>query len=69
MASIATNFLHSVSCPPTTSNVNFATGTSDANMVIADLSSSGRLNIYNGGAKGTVNAILDISGWFTATIS
>ena len=51
-----------------TSDVNFATGTTDANMVISGINSSGQLNIANGG-NGSTNVLLDVSGWFTASTS
>ena len=56
------------STAPTTSDVNFAPGTTDANMVISELNSSGQVNIANGGGQ-SVNALLDVSGWFTAATS
>ncbi|MCL4435062.1 MAG: hypothetical protein M1399_09970 [Actinobacteria bacterium] len=37
--------IYGATTAPTTSNVNFATGTTNANMVISELSSSGGLNI------------------------
>jgi hypothetical protein len=56
------------STAPTTSDVNFAPGTTNANMVISELNSSGQVNIANGGGQ-SVNALLDVSGWFTAATS
>ncbi len=53
---------YSGSTASTTSDVNFASGTTDANMVISQLNSSGQLNIA---ASATVNALFDVSGWFT----
>jgi hypothetical protein len=56
------------STAPTTSDVNFSAGTTNANMVISGLNSSGQVNIANGGGQ-SVNALLDVSGWFTAATS
>ncbi len=53
--------IYSGSTAATTSDVNFATGTAVANMVISELNFSGQLNIE---ASATVNALFDISGWF-----
>jgi hypothetical protein len=60
--------IYGATTAPTTSDVNFATGTTNANMVISGLSSSGGLNIANGGGQ-SVNALFDVSGWFTAKTS
>ncbi len=53
---------------PTTSDVNFSAGSTNANMVISGLSSSGSLNIANGGGH-RVDVLFDVSGWFTAKTS
>ena len=53
---------------PTTSDVNFTTGATAANMVIGQLSSSGTVTIATG-ASGNVNVLVDVSGWFTAATS
>ncbi len=53
--------IYSGSTAATTSDVNFATGTAVANMVISELNFSGQLNIE---ASATVNALFDIFGWF-----
>ncbi len=53
---------------PTTSDVNFSAGNTNANMVISGLSSSGSLNIANGGDH-RVDVLFDVSGWFTAKTS
>ena len=52
------------STAPTTSNVNFTAATTNANMVISQLNSSGQMNIS---ASATANALFDVSGWFTAS--
>ncbi len=52
------------STAPTTSDVNFAPGTTDANMVISELNSSGQVNIANGGRSGSVGVLVDVSGYF-----
>jgi hypothetical protein len=56
------------STAPTTSDVNFGAGTTNANMVISGINSSGQVNIENGSGQ-SVNALLDVSGWFTAVTS
>jgi hypothetical protein len=56
------------SMPPTTSDVNFTSGATAANMVIVQLS-GGMVNIVNGGGQGSVNVLVDVSGWFTPTTS
>ncbi len=56
----------STATAPTTSDVNFTTGAAVANMVIGQLSSSGQVNIAS---SATVNAVLDVSGWFTSATS
>ena len=53
---------------PTTSDVNFFAGSTNANTVISGLSSSGSLNIANGGGH-RVDVLFDVSGWFTAKTS
>ena len=53
------------STAPTTSDVNFSAGSDSPNMVISGLTSSGGLNIANGGGH-RVNVLFDVSGWFTA---
>ena len=60
--------IYNATTAPTTSDVNFSAGSTDANMVISELSSSGSLNIANGGGQ-SVNALFDVSGWFTAKTS
>jgi hypothetical protein len=60
--------LYSGTRTPTTSNVNFTIGATDANMVASQLSSSGTVNIANGSGQ-SVNAVLDVSGWFGPTTS
>ncbi|MCL4434228.1 MAG: IPT/TIG domain-containing protein [Actinobacteria bacterium] len=61
--------VYSGSTAPTTSDVNFGVGTTSANMVIGGLTSSGTVNIANGGGSGSVNVLVDVSGWFTAATS
>ena len=53
---------------PATSDVNFSTGSINANMVVSGLSSSGGLEIANGGDH-KVDALFDVSGWFTPKTS
>ncbi len=48
---------------PLASDLNFVAGESVPNLCVAKLSSAGGLNIYN--ASGSVNALVDVAGWFT----
>ena len=52
---------------PIRSDVNFTTGSTNTNMVISGINSSGQVNIENGGGAGTVDALFDVSGWFTSS--
>ena len=66
----ATSFLTAFpdgSVRPLASNINFSAGESVPNRVIIPLSSGGALDIYN--ASGTVNAIVDVDGYFSSTTS
>jgi hypothetical protein len=56
------------STAPATSDVNFTTGAAAANMVIGQLSSSGTATIATG-LNGSVNVLIDVSGWFTPSTS
>ncbi|MCL4442751.1 MAG: IPT/TIG domain-containing protein [Actinobacteria bacterium] len=56
--------IYGATTAPTTSDVNFATGTTNANMVISGLNSSGQVNIENGGESGSVNVLIDLAGYF-----
>ena len=51
------------SAQPNASDLNFVLGQTVANLCVAKLSSSGGLTIFN--ALGSVNAIVDVAGWFT----
>ncbi len=46
-----------------TSDVDFSAGSTNANMVVSGLTSSGGLNIINGGGH-KVNVLFDVSGYF-----
>ncbi|HET9892252.1 MAG TPA: peptidoglycan DD-metalloendopeptidase family protein, partial [Mycobacterium sp.] len=48
---------------PTASNINYDWGQTISNRTIVPLSSDGKLAIYN--FHGSVNVIVDVSGWFT----
>ena len=52
---------------PLASNLNFTTGETVPNRVIVPLSSGGALDLYN--ALGSVNAIVDVSGYFNGNVS
>jgi outer membrane protein assembly factor BamB len=53
--------------PPLAANLNFVPNQVIPNRVITPVDSSGRVTIYNG--SGTVNVIVDVGGWFTASTS
>jgi hypothetical protein len=48
---------------PTASNLNFAAGQTVANRVVVQVSTDGKVDIYN--AAGRVNVIADLNGWYT----
>jgi hypothetical protein len=48
---------------PTVSDLNPAAGEVEANLVVATLSSSGTVNIYN--YAGSVNVVVDVEGWYS----
>lgn len=50
------------SSPPVVSDLNWASGETVPNLVVAMLSPSGTITIYN--AAGTVNVAVDIMGWY-----
>jgi hypothetical protein len=49
---------------PTASNLNWTAGETVANRVLASLSSTGMVSIYN--YTGSTNVVVDVSGYFTA---
>ena len=52
---------------PLASNLNFTAGESVPNRVIVPLSGTGALDLYN--ALGSVNAIVDVDGYFNSSVS
>ena len=52
---------------PLASNLNFTAGESVPNRVIVPLSGTGALDLYN--ALGSVNAIVDVDGYFSSSVS
>jgi hypothetical protein len=48
--------------PPLASDLNVAGGQNRANLAIVGLSASGNIDLYNN--LGTINAIVDVEGWF-----
>lgn len=52
---------------PLASNLNFVANQVIPNRVVTPVDSNGRVSIFNG--YGTVNVIVDVGGWFTATTS
>jgi hypothetical protein len=66
----ATSFLTAYpdgSVKPNASNLNFAAGETVPNRVIIPLSSGGALDLFN--AAGSVNAIVDVDGYFSSAVS
>ena len=53
--------------PPTTSDLNPPAGSVLANMVVAELSSSGSFDVYN--AVGDTNVVVDVAGWYSSSDS
>jgi hypothetical protein len=49
---------------PNASDLNFTAGETVPNLVVAKLSATGGLSIFN--ALGSVDALVDVSGWFTS---
>jgi hypothetical protein len=49
---------------PLASNLNFATGQTAPNLVVAKLGSGGKVSLYNGG--GAVHLVADVAGWYGA---
>jgi hypothetical protein len=49
---------------PLASSLNFATGQTAPNLVVAKLGAGGKVSIYNGG--GTANLVADVAGWYGA---
>lgn len=49
--------------PPLASNLNWAAGATVPNLVIATLSSTGGLSIYN--ASGSTDVVVDVLGWYS----
>ncbi|MBN8888286.1 MAG: hypothetical protein J0I77_21415 [Rudaea sp.] len=50
---------------PLASNINFVSGLTVPNLVVAKLSSGGQVSLYN--AIGSTDVIADVAGWFPAT--
>jgi hypothetical protein len=47
---------------PLASNLNFPTGQTVPNLVVAKVGAGGKVNIYNGG--GTAHLVADVAGWY-----
>ena len=47
---------------PLASNLNFATGQTVPNLVVAKVGAGGKVSIYNGG--GTAHLVADVAGWY-----
>jgi subtilase family serine protease len=54
---------------PQSSNLNFSTGQTVANMVMVPVGSDGTVDFYNGGISGSADVIADIAGYYTAGTS
>ncbi len=50
---------------PLASNLNFLTGGTVPNLVVAKLGADGKVSIYNG-SESTVHLIADVAGWYGA---
>lgn len=50
---------------PTTSSVSFSTGNTVSNLVIAKISSKGKVSIYN--SSGATHVVVDVQGYFSTT--
>src|SRR5207237_2971350 len=48
---------------PTASNLNFDSGQTVPNLVIAKVGSGGKVNVYN--AAGTTDVVFDVAGWYS----
>ena len=66
---VLTVYPNTASSVPTASNLNFAANQTVANMVIVPVGSDGEVDFHNGGNSGSVDAIADIAGYFTAGTS
>lgn len=51
----------------TVSNLNWVAGKAVANRVIVPLGSGGKISVFNGAGSGTVDFIVDLSGYFSST--
>ena len=49
---------------PNVSNLNFSTGETVGNLVVAPVSSTGQFSVFNGGGAGAVQVIADVSGYY-----
>ena len=49
--------------PPVVSDLNPAAGAVEANMVVAKVSATGTVSIYN--FTGSVNVAVDVAGWYS----
>ena len=52
---------------PGTSSLNYLKGQTISNTVIVPVGKDGEIELYNGGAGGSVDLIADVSGYFSAT--
>jgi hypothetical protein len=48
--------------PPVVSDLNPAAGAVEANLVVAKVSNSGTVSIYN--FAGSTNVVVDVEGWY-----
>jgi hypothetical protein len=49
---------------PLASTINYVEGTVRANNAVLPLGVAGQVNVYCGSVSGTVDFILDVTGWF-----
>lgn len=52
---------------PSTSSLNYATGSTVSNTVIVPVAGDGKIELYNGAISGSVDLIADISGYFSTS--
>ena len=49
--------------PPTVSDLNPTPGDVEANLVVATVSATGTIDLYNN--AGTANVVVDVTGWYS----
>jgi hypothetical protein len=49
---------------PLASNLNYVAAQTVANLIVVDVGTDGKVNLYN--SAGTTHVVADVAGWFTA---